>query len=276
MHPFRSAHPAAGPDEISATHEVLMRDIGRLVDATDAETATSCLARLRRVLLDHFQLEEERDGILDWIVMLDASMGDRVQALIADHEALRAECEALHSPFRADGSVDEEAMQAVRAFAEHMRGHEAAERLAMERVREAAAGPQRTTRTTASEHVHLRQRFEQLERAATAPGLLAVLDALMLELAPHFAMEEAANGTFEELGRSLPHAAATIETLRAEHGLVLARVDELAAQVRDLGDAPIQPLLTSASQLAAALRYHEQVEGRLIQEAAYNEFGDGD
>lgn len=276
MHPFRSSRSAEGKDAGSATHEVLLADLERLVDARDAASAADCLARLRQVLGDHFQLEEVRDGILDWIVMLDADMGDRVQALMADHDALRAECAALRSPYGPGGEVDQQAMAAIRAFAEHLRGHEAAERVVMQRVGEAASGPQHSIATTASEHVHLRQRFDELDRAASAPRLLAVLEALLQELPPHFRMEEAANGTFTELVRALPQHADTIDALKAEHALALDRVQQLVAQVRDLGDAPVQPLLQSATDLAAALRYHEQVEGRLIQEAAYNEFGDAD
>lgn len=276
MHPFRSPGQASGTDKVSATHEVLLGDLERLVSASEAEVASACLERLQQVLLDHFQMEEERDGILDWIVMLDPDMGDRVQALIADHGSLRAECAALRCPFGQDGQVDEDAMAAIRAFAEHLRGHEAAERMVMDRVKEAAQGAQRTSSTTASEHVHLRTRFDQLDQAGTAPQLLAVLEALHQELPPHFAMEEADSGTFEEIAAAIPHAISTLDELRREHVVVLARLNELIDLVKDRGDDPIQPLLTAASDLAAAMRYHEQIEGRLIQEAAYSEFGEGD
>lgn len=276
MHPFRSSRQGAAMDEVSATHEVVMADLARLVEARDAASASACIERLRRVLRDHFQMEEERDGILDWIVMLDAEMGDRVHGLLADHAALRAECAALRCPFGDDGSVDEDAVAAIRAFAEHLRSHEAAERQVMDRVKESAQGPGRASRSTASEHVHLRQRFEQLERAGSAPALLAILDALAQELPPHFALEEADGGTFDELARATPLVVPTLEQLREEHHAVLLRLRELSSRLAALGDGPVEPLLRAATDLAAALRYHEQVEGRLIQEAAYNELGDHD
>ncbi len=138
MHPFRPLRQVTGADEVSATHEVLMDALAELLDTDDGAEAATLLARLTKTLPHHFRMEEERDGVFDWIVMLAPAMGDRVGALIEDHRALLDEAAELRPHLRADGTRDTAATLQLEAFAEHLRAHEREESMCLQEAQEAA------------------------------------------------------------------------------------------------------------------------------------------
>lgn len=138
MHPFRPLSQVTGADEVSATHEVLMEDLAQLLDTEDGAQSATLLDRLKQVLFHHFKMEEERDGVFDWIVMLAPDLGDEIESLIADHRELLQESNDLRPPVRPDDSRDAAATIQLEAFAEHLRRHERRESMALHQAMEAA------------------------------------------------------------------------------------------------------------------------------------------
>ena len=86
------------------------------------------------MLPHHFALEEDRDGIFDWIVALTPEQGQTIELLIADHAEMLQEAEALATMLDAG----EDATDAISAFAEHIRSHERTESMALQDAMEEA------------------------------------------------------------------------------------------------------------------------------------------
>ena len=131
MHPFRPLSQVTGADEVSATHEQLMDALAELLDATDGAVVATLLTRIQQTLPYHFRTEEERDGVFHWIVALKPELGSRVDALIADHQALLKEAADLRPHIRPDNHRDIPATLQLEAFAEHLRAHEREESTCM-------------------------------------------------------------------------------------------------------------------------------------------------
>lgn len=140
MHPFRPLSQVTGAAEVSATHEVLMDDLAQILDSEDGAESATLLARIQAQMPWHFQLEEERDGVFDWILMLAPNQSAEVESLIADHALLLEECAALRPPVRGDNHRDLAATLQLEAFAEHMRQHERRESAALQLALEIAEG----------------------------------------------------------------------------------------------------------------------------------------
>lgn len=138
MHPFRPLSQVTGAAEVSATHEVLMDDLGQILDTEDGAESATLLARIQAQMPWHFKLEEERDGVFDWILMLAPDQADEIEALIADHVLLLEEAAALRPPVRGDNHRDLAATLQLEAFAEHLRQHERRESAALHLALEAA------------------------------------------------------------------------------------------------------------------------------------------
>lgn len=132
----RSLDLVASAAEVATTHEALMDALRELDAIKDPDRAADCVRRIKLTLPGHLAYEEAPDGIFDWVLALAPELGDRVRALLDDHARLAAECEALTSPFDADGGVDEAAWSRLTAFAEHLRRHEAAESMVIIEARE--------------------------------------------------------------------------------------------------------------------------------------------
>lgn len=138
MHPFRPLSQVIGAEQVSATHEVLMADLARILDCEDGAESATLLARIQAQMPWHFKLEEEQDGVFDWILALEPALGHEIAALIADHEALLVEAAALRPPVRPDDHRDLAANLQLEAFAEHLRQHERRESLALQQAMDRA------------------------------------------------------------------------------------------------------------------------------------------
>ena len=124
MHPMHSPRAVLHAEEISATHRTLFAALDALLEARDAETARAALELLRGTLPHHFTLEEEPDGLFQWIGALRPGRRGEVRALEADHRLLLEQAGVLRSPFDAEGEVDEAAAGDIADFDRHMRAHE--------------------------------------------------------------------------------------------------------------------------------------------------------
>lgn len=127
MHPSHPLDNIIGGAEVAATHEVLMDSLAELLAAADADAARGPLETIRETLPNHFDLEEDQDGMLDWIGALLPARRDEVRALIEDHRVMREQLAGLTPPFGADGARDVDATARLMAFADRLRAHERAE-----------------------------------------------------------------------------------------------------------------------------------------------------
>ncbi|NOY25760.1 MAG: hypothetical protein GXP62_07785 [Oligoflexia bacterium] len=138
MHPLHRLSQVTAAEQVAASHKVLMANLAQILDMDNGPIAARLLDHLKVSMPYHFRMEEERDGIFDWIVMLTPSQGPEIDALLDDHQALLAEVLVLRPPVRLDGRHDEAATLQLRAFAEHLRKHERRESLALKLALEAA------------------------------------------------------------------------------------------------------------------------------------------
>ena len=135
MHPARPLSQVTNASEVSATHETLMEYVATMVAADDAGAVADALRHTRSMLPHHFALEEDRDGIIDWIAALAPEEGDTIDRLIADHALLLAEIESVADLVERG----QDATAAIAAFAEHIRAHERTESMALQAAMEEAA-----------------------------------------------------------------------------------------------------------------------------------------
>lgn len=123
------------------------------------------------------------------------------------------------------------------------------------------------------EHRRLHGYLEKVEAvlSATAPpeaalsSLAFALGRLAASLQAHFPREEA-EGLFDRIQATWPHAARACERLQGEHGVLLARLERLRADVEagPASEGALSTLFDGVRSFLTDVRRHEALENELI------------
>lgn len=136
-----------------------------------------------------------------------------------------------------------------------------------------------------TEHKELKAIIHELERKLEKEGPAGVrmswfsnlhdeLISFRTHLQRHFVLEEE-SGFLDDMVNQMPHAAEKVETLRKEHGLILAAIDELIC-TSDSATARFGELCCRIHYAISIVKRHEADEHVLIQTAYGQDLGAAD
>jgi len=109
------------------------------------------------------------------------------------------------------------------------------------------------------EHRRVMKQMERLRGNVGEADLLPLLDELRTLLIVHFAREQLPDGFYDALGELAEARSAELQTLIAEHALILAYLNETLAVAKESG-TKASDLLDRVSSLLQQLDGHERKE----------------
>ena len=132
MHPHKPPERLKlhGPgSDYQKGHDQLLALLDDLVGSGDSAAAAPLVEELSKRLKSHFAEEEGPDGVFTWLAACDATLGPVLRELEEDHEALSAEMQSL-----VEQPTPEAFKVAAKAFAAHVKAHEAKEHAALDQA----------------------------------------------------------------------------------------------------------------------------------------------
>jgi hemerythrin len=135
--------------------------------------------------------------------------------------------------------------------------------------------PDSTTRkgNVDEQHASINQLLGKLETTTSLPDVAIQLTELQALLKEHFETEESEEGLHTLVTEFAPRHIPHVQRLLEEHKHLLAEVETIQKNIRDILECKTQGICQDVGAFASKLREHEKQEDRIFDDAVYTDTG---